>query len=259
MSTMEWKKNTSRLNAQQSRNVLQNTTDEYSNNRNKLILKVRCKIGKTRLQLFKILCAKAKLKLDLNTWKSDQAIEANEKMSLDAEGVYPVVNLDGKVSRYYPATISNQLQLSCEALNAVLASYGVTGSSCWYKCQLRLSALLGTYPRVSSRFKAGQLDCQAPCGPNCQCEDLASPLDLEKSYTVAYQNNREMPMVAPRLSESEALPAAMEPSDAAPLTSRLAVDGGGNAPEPNDSVSVVGASNLELDARRKICRIMRGE
>jgi hypothetical protein len=62
------KKNASQLNAVQSRNVPQNTTDKYSSNRSKLILKVRCKIGKTRLQLFKVMSAKAVLELRLNTW-----------------------------------------------------------------------------------------------------------------------------------------------------------------------------------------------
>jgi hypothetical protein len=61
-------KNASQLNAVQSQNVLQNSTDNYSSNRSKLILKVRCKIGKTRLELFKVTMVKAALEIRLNTW-----------------------------------------------------------------------------------------------------------------------------------------------------------------------------------------------
>lgn len=186
-------KNTSRLNPVQSLNVLQSTTDEYYSNQSKLILKEQHKIRKARLKLFKITSTKAALEFRLNTWyvfprsrqkavlmsccrKSNQAIETNDKMSLDAEGISPVVNLDGKVPPNYPATISNQLQLSCEsftleitsfsmsftlifsfffadeALDAILASYGLASSSCWYKCQFQLSVLLGTYQRVCIRI-----------------------------------------------------------------------------------------------------------
>lgn len=207
--------------------------------------------------------------------KSDEAREANERMPLVAEDVYPVVNLDGEFSRYYPATISNQLQLdgesiaqeitsfsmsltpalffAGEALNTILASYGLARSSCWYKCQFRLSVHLGTYPRVSFRIKAGQLD-QALC-PHCVYRE--SLLDLQKNHTVADQNNRDVPL------ESEALTAAMVHKNVAPLTSRLAVDDsdGENVRKQKNSLSTASASNLKLrlDARRVVCRMMRGE
>jgi hypothetical protein len=122
----------SRLDAERSLNVLQNTSYEYYSNRSKLILNMHCKIQKIRLELFKITSTKAALKFRLNTWyvflrsrqkvvlmsfcrKSNQAIETNQKMSLDAESISPVVSLDGKAPPYFPATISNQLQLSCES------------------------------------------------------------------------------------------------------------------------------------------------
>jgi hypothetical protein len=148
-------------------------------------------------------------------------------MPLDAEDIYPVVDFGGGVSRHYPATISNQLQLSGEsiaqeftsfsisltltpffageALNAILASYGLARSSCWYKCQLRLSVHLGTHPRVSFRIKAGPLD-RALC-PLCVYRE--SLRDLKQNHTVADQNIRDVPM------ESEALTAAMVPKNVA--------------------------------------------
>ena len=150
-------------------------------------------------------------------------------MPLDAEDVHPVVSLGGGVSRHYPATVSNQLQLNGEsiaqeftsfwisltltlffageALNAILASYGLARSSCWYKCQLRLSVHLGTHPRVSFRIKAGPLDRLGALCPHCVYRK--SLPDLKQNHTVADQNSRDVPM------ESEALTAAMVPKNVA--------------------------------------------
>ena len=125
--------------------------------------------------------------------------QANYMTPFDVEYVNPVANISRAIPRYYPNTISEQLNLSgtCEfhalvavgvcviflfigdhsafypnhaglfageAMHALLKSYGMHRSGSWYKCQAMLSFVLGTYPRVSLRIKNAHPGWRVPWG-----------------------------------------------------------------------------------------------